>query len=81
MEPCENIIIVVFFSKFSIDGTSTGTIWPRLTKKDKMKYLLIKSAHPTLSENPFADEYNFWNGLPLTSNVKIPQLIQSKTEL
>lgn len=44
-----------------------------------MKYLLIKSATPILSEKPFVDEYNFWSGLPLTSNIKSRK--HSKTEL
>lgn len=54
------------FSKLTTDGKSTGTTWPRYNKKDNMKYLLIKSSTPILSERPFMDEYNFWSGLPLT---------------
>lgn len=69
----------IFYSRITIDGTSTGTIWPKFSKKD-MKYLLIKSAEPTLSEKPFIDEYNFWNRLPLTSNVNVKDL-KSKLEL
>lgn len=65
--------------KITIDGTSGGTIWPRFSKKN-MKYSLIKSAEPTLSENPFIVEYDFWSRLPLTSNVNVKEK-QLKIEL
>lgn len=68
----------IIFSKLTIDGTSTGNLWPRYNEKD-MKYLLIKSVTPVLSEKPFMDEYNFWSGLPLTSSIKSRK--HSKTEL
>uniref|UniRef100_A0A2S2QI72 Carboxylic ester hydrolase n=1 Tax=Sipha flava TaxID=143950 RepID=A0A2S2QI72_9HEMI len=64
--------------KVTIDGTSTGVLWPRYNK-DEMEYLLIKSATPILSKKPFLDEYKFWSELPLMSNVNIRKL--SKTEL
>ncbi|KAL5242170.1 hypothetical protein ACI65C_009580 [Semiaphis heraclei] len=54
--------------KLTVDGKSTGNAWPRYNKKD-MKYLLINSSTPVLSERPFMDEYNFWSGLPLMSSV------------
>lgn len=69
---------VIIFSKLTIDGSSTGAIWPRYYKND-MKYLLINSATPKISERPLMDEYNFWSGLPLTSNVDIRE--KSKIEL
>lgn len=66
------------FSKLTIDGTSTGDVWPKYNGKD-MKYLLIKSATPKLSARPFVDEYEFWSGLPLTSNINRREHL--KTEL
>lgn len=64
-----------------MDGTSTGDIWPRYTSKD-MKYLLIKTAKPNISEKPFKDEYDFWSELPLTSNMNyIREYPKAKIEL
>ncbi|VVC41617.1 Carboxylesterase type B, conserved site,Carboxylesterase, type B,Carboxylesterase type B [Cinara cedri] len=65
------------FAEVTIDGTSTGNIWPVYDKKD-MKYLLIKSPTPVLAEKPFEDEYNFWSSLPLMSDFQQHVL---KTEL
>lgn len=75
-------MIVLFFfsySKFTIDGTSKGDIWPRYDKKD-MNYLLIQSATPIVSKRPYMDEYEFWNGLPLMANITDNRR-KSKTEL
>lgn len=54
----------------TIDGKDIGSKWPIFDKKD-MKYVLINSSHPSISENPFIDEYTFWNSLPLLSNVQM----------
>lgn len=68
-----------FFSKLTVDGKSTGNAWPRYNKKE-MKYLLINSSTPVLSERPFMDEYNFWSGLPLMSSVNYSR-VHYRTEL
>lgn len=42
--------------------------WPLFDSK-YTNYLLINSSTPVTSQKPFADEYQFWNSLPVLSNV------------
>jgi len=63
-----------------VDGEQGGNEWP-LFDKDNAVYLLIGSSSPVVAEKPFAEEYDFWNGLPLMSGAKISNGAHRKNEL
>jgi len=65
------------FSTLTVDGEKE---WP-LFDKDDTKYLLIGSSSPVVAEKPFAEEYDFWNSLPLLSGVKMSKEAYRKSEL
>lgn len=68
------------FSKLTVDGEHGGEEWP-LFDKENAKYLSIGSSSPVVAEKPFAEEYEFWNSLPLISGVKIAKEVYQKSEL
>lgn len=69
------ILYYTIYSEMTTDSCIMGKPWPVFHKK-YMKYVLISSNIPSILENPFIDEYTFWNSLPLLSNLKKCKFIE-----
>lgn len=61
------MICLTMFRKLIYDKNGAAE-WPLFDDKN-MKYLLINSSTPVVSNKPFANEYAFWNSLPVLSSV------------
>ncbi|XP_060878022.1 juvenile hormone esterase-like isoform X1 [Metopolophium dirhodum] len=60
----------------TIDGTDTGTAWPKFTYDEQFSVLHIDSAQPKIIQNPFDEKYKFWNQLPY--NFRLNQTMSRK---
>ncbi|XP_022165706.1 esterase FE4-like [Myzus persicae] len=60
---CDNI---------TTDGKVNGEKWPTFDT-EKYEFVYINSSIPSIKKNPYVDEYEFWNSLPLLSGLNEEQ--------
>lgn len=82
---CTTRILYIFFRTPTIDGAENGSAWPSFNSQ-KQIILHINTSGSNVIQNPFVENYVFWNNLPLLSNIKImvkgvPTSVHKKHEL
>lgn len=56
-----------FYSNPTIDGTENGLAWPKFTRSNQ-RMMHLNSSYPSITDNPFVDDYEFWSRLPISSS-------------
>jgi len=57
-----------WFRNITIDGEVNGKKWPTFDT-DKYEFVYINSSTPSIKENPYVNEYGFFNSSPLFSGL------------